>query len=413
MSVLDEIVRRNRAGEAVGLPSWCTAHEETLAAILATYRDDDAPVLIEATCNQVNQFGGYTGMTPADFCAFVEKLADAAGVGRGRIVFGGDHLGPNPFTREPASAAMDKACEMVADYVAAGFSKIHLDASMACADDVALDDFTRTDRAARLCAAAEGAAGGKPLNYVIGTEVPVPGGETSAEAQVAVTRPEAVAAMVEMHREAFARHGVGAAFERVVAAVVQPGVDFSNTAVMDFAPEKAAGLSRSLDGLPGLVFEAHSTDYQSEDALRALVQAGFAILKVGPELTFAFRQAALALEGVETELGVAEPSKLRATLEAAMDAAPGSWKPYVAADEARLGRLFGLSDRVRYYWSVPAMRAALGRLFANLETAKIPAGLWAQAGFGAVEPVPQRPGAALVGRAVGDVVRRYRRAAGR
>ncbi len=409
MSVLGQIARRNRAGEALGLPSWCTAHKETLAAILQTYRDDDAPVLIEATCNQVNQFGGYTGMTPADFRAFVEKLADGAGVGGGRIVFGGDHLGPNPFTREPAVAAMDKACRMVADYVAAGFSKIHLDASMACADDAALDDFTRADRAARLCAAAEGAAGGRRLDYVIGTEVPMPGGETSAEAKVAVTRPEAVAAMVEMHREAFARHGVGGAFERVVAAVVQPGVDFSNASVLEFAPEQAAGLSESLENLPGLVFEAHSTDYQSEDALRALVRAGFAILKVGPELTFAFRQAALALEGIERELRVAEPSNLRKALEAAMDAEPGHWKPYVAVGE---GRLFGLSDRVRYYWSVPAVRAALGRLFANLDGADIPAGLWAQAGFGAVESVPQRPGAALVGQAVGAVVRRYRRASG-
>jgi tagatose-1,6-bisphosphate aldolase non-catalytic subunit AgaZ/GatZ len=32
-------------------------------------------VLIEATCNQVNQDGGYTGMTPADFRRFVEDIA--------------------------------------------------------------------------------------------------------------------------------------------------------------------------------------------------------------------------------------------------------------------------------------------------------------------------------------------------
>ena len=65
----------------VGIAAWCTAHPETLARHPApAYRDDDAPVLIEATCNQVNQDGGYTGMTPADFRRFVEGIAPAQGV---------------------------------------------------------------------------------------------------------------------------------------------------------------------------------------------------------------------------------------------------------------------------------------------------------------------------------------------
>ncbi len=51
------------------------------------------------------------------------------------LILGGDHLGPNPWTRLPADQAMEKAAAMVAAYAAAGFTKIHLDASMACADD--------------------------------------------------------------------------------------------------------------------------------------------------------------------------------------------------------------------------------------------------------------------------------------
>jgi tagatose-1,6-bisphosphate aldolase non-catalytic subunit AgaZ/GatZ len=46
---LADLIARNRAGQAVGLPSWCTAHPETLAAILHRYRDDAAPILIEAS----------------------------------------------------------------------------------------------------------------------------------------------------------------------------------------------------------------------------------------------------------------------------------------------------------------------------------------------------------------------------
>ena len=89
---------------------------------------------------------------------------------------------------------MAKAKAMVTAYVEAGFTKIHLDASMACADDRALNDETRARRAADLCAAAEAASGGRPLSYVIGTEVPVPGGETGGLGGIAVTKPEAAEA---------------------------------------------------------------------------------------------------------------------------------------------------------------------------------------------------------------------------
>ena len=75
---------------------------------------------------------------------------------------------------------MARADVLIDDYVRAGFRKIHLDCSMSCADDPApLSDEIVARRAARLCAVAERAharAGGEPPVYVIGTEVPVPGG---------------------------------------------------------------------------------------------------------------------------------------------------------------------------------------------------------------------------------------------
>jgi D-tagatose-1,6-bisphosphate aldolase subunit GatZ/KbaZ len=147
---------------------------------------DDTSVLIEATCNQVNQFGGYTGMTPRDFVDFVYSIADRVQYPRGRVLLGGDHLGPNPWRTDDADHAMANAADLVSAYAAAGFSKIHLDPSMYLADDPG--DRTRplvpqivAERTARLCAAAEEAfacfSGSAPAPvYVIGTEVPVPGG---------------------------------------------------------------------------------------------------------------------------------------------------------------------------------------------------------------------------------------------
>jgi tagatose-1,6-bisphosphate aldolase non-catalytic subunit AgaZ/GatZ len=46
-------------------------------------------------------------------------------------------------------------------------------------------------------------------------------------------------------------------------AVVQPGIEFASTEVIPYKPEKTARLVAALASLPGLVFEAHSTDYQS------------------------------------------------------------------------------------------------------------------------------------------------------
>ena len=57
------------------MPSICSAHPLVLEACVDQAVADGAPLLVEATCNQVNQEGGYTGMRAADFRAFVTGLA--------------------------------------------------------------------------------------------------------------------------------------------------------------------------------------------------------------------------------------------------------------------------------------------------------------------------------------------------
>ena len=408
-----EIVADNRTGKRRGVASWCTAHASTLSATLAAHRDGDDPILIEATCNQVNQHGGYTGMTPAAFRAFIQGLAREAGVDFARIVLGGDHLGPNPGKGRPAQEALREARGMVRAYVEAGFSKIHLDTSMACADDRALSEAAIAERAAELCAVAEEAAAGRDLVYVIGTEVPIPGGELEALDSLAVTRPEAARRTFDLHRVAFAARGIAGAIDKVVALVVQPGVDMGNTQVFAYDPARAAGLSEAVLEIPGVVFEAHSTDFQSEAALASLVATHFAILKIGPALTFAFREAVVAMAAIEERLVATCRSDVLAVLEQAMDDNPVHWRGYVAADGAdRVGRLFGLSDRVRYYWPEPRVDAAVKTLMRNIDSASVPPGLISQyvgetAGEGE-GPLSRR----IVQAKVGAVVAKYRRATG-
>jgi D-tagatose-bisphosphate aldolase class II non-catalytic subunit len=347
-------------------------------------------------------------MTPTDFVGLVEGIARAEGVDPARLILGGDHLGPNPWKAEPATQAMAKARDMVAGYVAAGFTKIHLDASMPCGGE-ALSEREMAARAADLCAVAEDLVPGG-LSYVIGTEVPVPGGETSHQAQLAVTAPEAAQRTVSLHRTAFAARGLEAAFDRVIGVVVQPGVDFGNDQIMGYDRPRAAALAASAPGLGGPVFEAHSTDYQTAGALAALVQDHFAILKVGPELTFAFRQAVMALERLEVLMGL-PPSGVTDALLAAMRARPADWRAYVppGPEEERM-MLFGLSDRLRYYWPEAAIQAALSRLMAAITRANPPPGLVAQVSAGLVE-IDMTP-EMVIRRMVGAVVQKYRSATG-
>jgi D-tagatose-1,6-bisphosphate aldolase subunit GatZ/KbaZ len=383
-----EIVAAQKRGEPRGIWSICSAHPYVLDAALEAGRDLGLPVLVEATSNQVNQEGGYTGVTPAAFAAALRRRAERASLPRDRVLLGGDHLGPHPWRRERGEAAMAKARELVRQYVEAGATKIHLDASMGLADDPGPvpDPETAADRTADLAAAAEDARreGGPAPVYVIGTEVPPPGGERDDAAGPQVTRPEDAARTLELTRAAFRARGLDEAWERVVALVVQPGVEFGDERVHDYDPAAARPLVAFVGGVPGIVYEAHSTDYQTPEGLAALVRDHFAILKVGPWLTFAFREAVFALEAIERE-SLADRkgvplSGLRDVLDAAMRREPAYWKDYYRGDEARLrlSRQFSLSDRIRYYWTRPEVEKALARLLANLEASGLPLPLLSQ-----------------------------------
>ena len=365
------------AGRKTAVISVCSAHPVVIEATLRHGRATSRPVLIEATCNQVNQDGGYTGMTPADFRDFVFSIAGRVGYPTNLIILGGDHLGPNPWKDLPSAEAMAKAETMIAAFSAAGFTKLHLDTSMGClGEPAALADTVTADRAARLAAVAEAHRrdGLAPL-YIIGTEVPVPGGAVDGLDHLQITRPEAVATTYRIHKTAFANAGQSDAFSRVIGMVVQPGVEFGHDDVIHYKPEKARDLSAAMASLPGIVFEAHSTDYQTEDCLRHLVAGGFAILKVGPWLTFALREALYGLDAIADVLdGHAPQNRLMQAMEAVMQTSPANWAKYYHGDATDLfvQRHFSYSDRIRYYWPDPAAAAAVNALRTRLAGRTIP-----------------------------------------
>ncbi|MET0167531.1 MAG: class II D-tagatose-bisphosphate aldolase, non-catalytic subunit, partial [Vicinamibacterales bacterium] len=243
---------------------------------------------------------------------------------------------------------------------------------------------------------------------------PPPGGADHALDEITPTAPEAARRTIAVHRDVFAAASVAEAFDRVLGVVVQPGVEFGNRNVIPYNRAKAQSLTRVLDEEPRLVFEAHSTDYQGERPLSELVEDGFAILKVGPELTFVLREALYGLDLIATELlpDYGDRPLMRA-MEALMLERPTDWRRHYDGDETgkRLLRHFSLSDRIRYYWIAPEAQAAVDRLMTALKGKHVPLSLFWQHLPGAAHfaDTPLDPEEVLIWR-VGQCLSVYQRA---
>lgn len=384
----DMIFKRNM-GIHCGIPSYCTANGIVIEACFQQGKRFGDDILIEGTSNQVNQFGGYTGMKPADFREFVLSLADKVSFPRDRVILGGDHLGPLVWCKEPEESAMAKARELVREFVLAGYKKIHLDTSMRLGDDSVTEPLsTRTiaRRGAelfRVCEEAyqellkENPEEIRPA-YVIGSEVPIPGGEQEITDQIAITKAEDLHETIRIYQEEFEKQGMGDLFSAIVAVVVQPGVEFGDENIARYNRTETVALSRAIAQYPGIVLEGHSSDYQSPRQLKEMVEDGIAVLKVGPALTFAAREGLFALSMIEKELIPEEQqAHLIEVIDEKMMANPKNWEVYYKGTEQEkaLKRKYSLSDRSRYYFADPDIQAAIRKLCDNLDAVHIPLGL--------------------------------------
>ena len=387
-------VKAHKSGKTVGIFSVCSANKYVLEASMLHAKQNDSCVLIEATSNQVDQFGGYTGMNPADFKNYVKKIADSVNYPFDNIVLGGDHLGPNVWQNENSESAMKKAKDQIREYVSAGFTKIHLDTSMKCADDKVDENHMLapeivTERAAILCKVAEEASAktksisGKPV-YVIGTDVPIPGGALENLENIRITPVNEIEETITLTKNFFENYGLDDAWQRTIAVVVQPGVEFSDSIIANYKPEKAAAIVNKINDYNNIIYEAHSTDFQTKFALRRLVEDHFGILKVGPWLTFAFREAVFALAEIEKEMSLFNdkimPSHIYEVLNSVMDKNPKYWNKHYKGNknEIAFAQKYSFSDRIRYYWSSKTVDDSLNLLIQNLTENTIPLNLLSQ-----------------------------------
>lgn len=382
---LQKMMEDRRNGIKAGIPSYCTANPLVLETALRRAKLLGRPVLIEATANQVNQYGGYTGMVPKDFYKMVLEMAEKIGVPENQMILAGDHLGPLTWQNLPEKEALDKSIELVYEYARAGFTKIHLDTSMKVADDP--EGLLSTETIARRGAIlyksamkgyeelkAEKPDAMRPV-FVIGSEVPIPGGAQEAEDTLAVTSPDAFRDTVATYRRVFKEEGIEDGMNDVIAVVVQPGVEFGDDQVFLYDHDAAVDLCAALKEYPEVCFEGHSADYQSPQSLRNMCQDGIAILKVGPALTYGLREALFALSFMEKELvPEAEQAHFIETLDEVMMKNPANWQKHYHGDDKQLAlaRKYSFSDRARYYIGQPEVTEAMDKLFENLRKYQIP-----------------------------------------
>lgn len=391
---LKKLITLQKEGKNVGIYSACSANEYVIEAALKRGLQDNSCVLIESTANQSDQNGGYTGMTPEMFKNFVLDICKRVGFDTKRLFLGGDHLGPLTWTHLEEKEAMDNSKELIRHYVLGGFSKIHIDTSMKVASDSdkePLSDETIAKRGAILAETAEIAYqelltknpnAPRPV-YIVGSEVPIPGGSVDDSDGVQVTRVEDFKATVSAFKNAFLDKGLDEAWDNVIAVVVQPGVEEKDSGCTEYDRQKAKELMASIKDFPALIFEGHSTDYQTKIKLKELVEDGVGILKVGPGLTFAMREALFALAHIEEELAHVynfETSHFIDVLDKAMLSNTVYWQKHYQGTEKEtyLQRKYSFSDRCRYYMPTPEVESAKNVLLNNLEEFSIPLNLLSQ-----------------------------------
>ncbi len=392
MHPLKELVLKQKNNEAIGIYSACSSNEFVLKAVLKRAKQLNSIVLIEATANQVDQFGGYSGMKPLDFKNYIYDLAKEIDFDINNIILGGDHLGPLTFSKYDETKAMDLADTLIYDYVYAGFTKIHLDTSMKLLSDdqnTILSDEIIAKRALRLFKVAMKAYEDlkkikpdaiKPV-FIVGSEVPIPGGAISSDAQMNITKPADFIKTYNCFKDLFIANGYKKEWEDIIAFVVQPGVEEKDDGCVPYDRKAAQSLKDLINTFPNIIFEAHSTDYQTKEKLRELVEDGFAILKVGPGLSFAAREALFALANIEAILlkdDRDKQSNLQAIIDEEMLKNPKYWINHYKGDEKEISfkRAYSFSDRIRYYLNNERVKEAINKLFANLN--EIPLSLLSQ-----------------------------------
>lgn len=346
------------------LPSFCTSNFDVIKAIFLYVKKKKYPVLLECTSNQVNQFGGYTGLNPREFNKKVKSLNSEIKIRKENIILGADHLGPLPWKNFDKKKAFLNAKQLLRLIVKENFTKIHLDTTIKCRNDKNLNLEEIRSRFLELFNIIPKRKLNK-IYFVAGSEVPFAGG---GDFNQNISKLEDIKNDYLIYDSAINFNKS----QKEFALVIEPGMSFTNNKV--FKPKiknlkKIIKFSRK----KRIFFEAHSTDYQKMNVLKKLVKANFKFLKVGPELTFKYHDSLKFMLNLEKKIiPKNDLSKLNENLKKIMNKNKKYWKSYYKGSISKINYLKFNSklDRIRYYWSDKLIEKSKKKLFKNI--CKIP-----------------------------------------
>lgn len=339
------------------LPSFCTSNEDVIETIICFCKKFRLPILIESTSNQVNQFGGYSKLTPSQFKLKIEKIASKHSLNKKEIIFGGDHLGPLPWNKYNNKLALRRGSALVKLYIKSNFKKIHVDTTMKLKNDKSLNKKKIKDRTKTILRGLKNKRINK-LIFVLGSEVPPAGGEKFKRKYKNNLFNEIVEE-VKLYKSILKELKLS----KELNLVVDTGMSFTDNKVYS-SKKNSLKLLNKISKQMRVKYEAHSTDYQSLKELKKLRMNNFKYLKVGPELTYYFTKAILLMSKIEDKY-FKNTSEINKKIFETLEKKKQFWIDYYPAKNLKKV-LYGKFDRLRYYWNEPIVIKSKKKLYKNI-----------------------------------------------
>ena len=341
------------------LPSFCSSNFDVLKTIIFFCKIRRLPCLIECTSNQVNQNGGYTKNTPKSFINKIIKISK--NLKFKNLFLGGDHLGPLPWKNTSKEIALKNSIKLIRDFLQQKYCKIHIDTSIKCKDDKTINNEIIFERTKEILETPSIKKRLKDKFLIIGTEVPLSG--SGDEKKMTITSEEQIKDECDQFKDVLKELKLK---NKKFGLVIEPGMKYMHSTVV--VPKFKKFLKKKkISKEENFVFEAHSTDFQSQQILTKLVNNNFKFLKVGPELTLNYSKAIFFMHKIEKKLFKANHSNIKKVILNSMLNNPKHWKEYYNRKNKNLF-LSSKLDRMRYYLQTNSVIKSINLLKKNINT---------------------------------------------
>lgn len=341
------------------LPSFCTSNFDVIKIIIFFCKIKKLPCLIECTSNQVNQNGGYTKNTPKSFIKKIFKISKNLKFKKKNLYLGGDHLGPLPWKYNSKTIALKNSIKLIGDFLRQNYCKIHIDTSIKCRDDKQINNKMIFNRSKEILKTPIIKKRLKDKFLIIGSEVPLSGsGDVN---KLTVTSKEQIKGECNQFKKVLKDLKLK---NKKFGLVIEPGMKYMHSKVVVPKFKKFFEIKK-ISKDENFVFEAHSTDFQSQQILTKLVQNNFKFLKVGPELTLNYSKAIFFMHQIEKKFYKKKHSNIRKVILKSMINNPKYWKDYYKKKNEN-HFLNSKLDRMRYYLHVNSVSKSINLLKKNI-----------------------------------------------